>query len=114
MRLHLGLEPVERFRLADRDELRRRLFQPREQISDLMHGYALERCVAIGLRCRARDVELIVDVAIHGETLLLEAGNRLTRQSEWDRLVPQEAAAVRIGDDRALVADDRLRQLGLG
>ena len=47
------------------------------------------------------------------EALLLERRDRLARELERDRLVAEEVAGRRIGDDGALVADDRVVDPGL-
>ncbi len=54
----------------------------------------------------AGDVELVPDVAVHGEPLLLDGRDRLARELERNRLVAQEAAGRGLRDHGALVADD--------
>ena len=51
-------------------------------------------------------VQLVVDVAVQRVALGLDCLDRLARELERDRLVAQQLAADRVGDDRALVADD--------
>src|SRR5436190_4254434 len=73
-----------------------------------MHLEVLEGGVRVGGRCVLRHVELVVDVAVQRVPLGLDCRDRLARELERDRLVPKEAAADRVGDDRALIADDRV------
>src|SRR3954447_7187537 len=73
-----------------------------------MHLEVLEGGVRVGGRGVLRHVELVVDVAVQRVPLSLDCRDRLARELERDRLVPEEAAADRGGDDRALVADDRV------
>ena len=87
--------------------------EPRGEVSDRVEREVLEARVALGLRRHLGDVELVVDVAVDVEALLLEDGDRLARELEWDRLVPQELTGGRVGDDGALVADDRVVDPGL-
>ena len=77
-----------------------------------MHLEVLERRVRLGGGRVLGDVELVVDVAVERVALGLHGGDRLARELERDRLVAQEAPADRIGDDRALVADDRILDPG--
>ena len=72
----------------------------------------LEVRVAARLRRDLCDVELVADVAVEAEPLLPEGCDRLARELERDRLVPQPFAAPRLGDDSSLVADDRIVQPG--
>ena len=65
------------------------------------------------LRGHLGDVELVVDVAVEVEALGLDGVDRLARERERDRDVAQELAGTRVGDDGALVADDRIVETGL-
>ena len=58
------------------------------------------------------DVELVADVAIERIPLGLHGADRLTRELERDRLVAEPASRDRLGDDRSLVADDRVLDPG--
>src|SRR5919109_863642 len=73
----------------------------------------LEVGVPPRLRRNLRDVQLVVDVAVEPEAFLVDRGDGLARELERDRLVPQPAAADRLRDDGALVADERIVQPGL-
>ncbi len=64
--------------------------------------------VALCLRGRVGDVQLVVDVDVEAEPGRLDCVDRLAGKGELDRLV-QDPGAVRIDDGRALVADERLR-----
>src|SRR5207237_3973943 len=57
--------------------------------------------------------EVVVDVAVQAEALLVHGRDRLPRQLDRDRHVAEPAAAPRLGDDGALVADDRVVEAGL-
>src|SRR6266852_2297469 len=71
----------------------------------------------IGIRARLRrhlgDVELVVDVAVDVEPGRDDGVDRLECNRARDRNVAEELAAHRIGDDGALVADDRVVESGL-
>ena len=86
------LQPVELDRVADRDELRRRLRQPGEQVADRVHLQVLERRVRLRGGRVLGDVELVVDVAVERVALRLDGRDRLARELERDRLVPQPLA----------------------
>ena len=73
-----------------------------------MHLEVLERGVRLRLRCMFGDIQLVVDVAVQRVALGLDGGDRLAGELERDRHVPQELPADGVGDDRALVADDRV------
>ena len=111
-RLHHDLERVHLRRLADGHELRRRLRQPGGEIADDVDGEILEARVRVGRGRLARDVQLVVHVAEHG---VPEVGRRLddlVRLVHRHRHVTEELAADRVRNDRALVADDGLRDAG--
>ena len=55
-------------------------------------------------------VQLVVDIAV--DRPALERRDRLARELERDRHVAEEPARGGLGDDRALVADDRLVDTG--
>src|SRR5207237_940025 len=55
-----------------------------------------------------RHIELIVDVAVHPESLVVQRTNRLAGKLERNRHVPQPLPGLRLSDDRALVADHAL------
>jgi hypothetical protein len=105
-RLETRLERIERVRLADRDELRRRLVEPVEKRADDGDREVLELGVGSCFRRLRGDVELVADVAVEAVALLLDGGDRLAREGERDRLVAQEFPAFGVGDDRPLVADN--------
>ena len=111
--LHPVLQPVEGVGVVDGDELRRRRREPGGEVADLVQREVLEAGVALGLRRHLGDVELVVDVAVDVEALRADGGDRLARELERDRLVAQELAGARVGDDGALVADDRVVDAGL-
>ena len=67
---------------------------------------ALEVGVRARLRRHLGDVELVVDVAVDVEAGVDDGVDRLERAVARDRHVAQELAGHRVGDDRALVADD--------
>ena len=73
----------------------------------------LEVGVLARLRRHLRDVELVVDVAVEAEAFRVDRGDRLARELERDRLVAQPAPARRLGDDGALVTDERIVEAGL-
>ena len=95
-------------RLGNDHELRRRALEPREQVTDLDHGKALERRVPARVLGLARDVELVVHVHVRRDAERPERGDRLARDLEVERLVQEELARSRIDHGRALVAHDRL------
>ena len=101
-------EPVELLRLADDHELRRLAVEPVQQRPHDVELDVLERRVRLGLGRHARDVELVVDVAVEPVPRLDDRADRLARKPERDPYVSQELAARRIHDGGALVADDRL------
>src|SRR5918992_3589817 len=101
-------------RLADRDELRWRLLQPREQVADLAHREALEGSVRLRLSCVPLDVELVSDVAVQVNAFGPHGLDDLPRERERNRLVSQEVPAHRGGDHPPLVADDRILESPLG
>jgi hypothetical protein len=82
--------------------------EPREQVADRVQVEVLELRVAARLVGHLGDVELVVDVAVQAEPFLVHGRDRLPRQVDRDRHVPEPAAARRLGDDGALVADDRV------
>ena len=100
------LELVEDLGIVDDDELRGRLAQPAQKVSDGMQLEMLEVGVAPRLGRDFGHVELIADVAVHPEAFVREHGDRLAGELERDRLVPEPPPAHRLGHDRALVADD--------
>ena len=102
--LQLALELVQRAGLADDDELRRRLVEPREQVADLVDRQAWKSAYARASVRHLRDVQLVVHVAVEVEPAG-HRGDRLARGLERDRHVAEEPAR-RVGDDGALVADD--------
>ena len=106
-----ALELVERVGIADTDELRRRLDKPVGQLADRMDVDLLETCVAFGLGRQMRDVELVAHVDVGRKPRLDDRGDRRARELELDRRVEQDAA-VGLGDECPLVADDRLAELG--
>ena len=110
---HPLLEAVENLRIVDHDQLGRRRPKPGEQVADRVQLQVLEVCVATGLGSDIGHVELVVDVAVEPEAVLVERRDRLARQLERDRLVPQPPAADRVRDDGALVADERIVEPGL-
>ena len=59
-----------------------------------------------------RHVQVVVDVAVDVHALLLERDERLAGELDVDRDVAQEPAAHRLGDEGALVADDRVVDAG--
>src|SRR5439155_14538853 len=97
--LHAHLQIVELQRIADGDELRRRLVEPRKEVADRVDGELLEACIRLRLGSLAYNVELVVDVDVQREALRLDGGDRLARELERDRHVAQELARVRAGDD---------------
>ncbi len=107
-RLQLGLELVERLRVADGDELRRVVVQPLVQRADDVDLDPLEVGVRARLRRHLGDVQLVVDVAVDVEAGVDDGVDRLERDGARNRNVPQELAGHRVGDDGALVADDRI------
>ena len=110
--LHARLEAVQRRRVADRDELRRRLRQPGREIADLVDGEVLERGVALGLGRHAVDVQLVVHVAVDVEAFL--AGSRRSPRARARAGSARGGGTARrgVGDDRALVADDGIVEPG--
>ena len=69
---------------------------------DRLEVGVVARRVGLGL-----DVELVVDVHVRRIALGEHGGDRLPRQLERDRLVPQPVPLA-VGDDGALVADHRI------
>ena len=65
--------------------------------------------VCVGLGRLVRDVELVVDVTEDGEPRLREQLDRLVRFRLRHRHVAEKLAGHGIGDERPLVADERLR-----
>ena len=88
---HALLQPVEHLGIVDHDELRRRFVEPVEQVADGVQLEMLEVRVAASLRRDLGDVELVVDVAVESEALVVDRGDRLARELERDRDVPQPA-----------------------
>ena len=107
-RLQLGLERVERQGIADGDELRRVAVEPGAQIADRMDLEVLEVGVAPRLRCDLRHVELVVYVAVQVEAGREHGVHRLAGPGQRDRDMEEELTRPRVGDDRALVADDEI------
>ena len=93
-------------RLADRDELRGRLREPLDQVADDVELDPVQLGVLPRMRRVGRNVELVVDVDVRRVALLGQRRDRLARELERQRLVPQPVP-VGVGDDGALVADDR-------
>ena len=110
-RAHPLAEAVERVGVADADDLRRRLRQPRLDVADGVDRDLLEAGVRLRACGHARDVELVADVDVRVVALGLDGGDRLARELEVDRDV-QEPLPVGADDDGALVADDRVVQTG--
>src|SRR5581483_4723236 len=108
VRLHPHLERIQLERVADADELRRRPVEPREEVADRVDGELLELRVPVGLGRLARDIELVVDVDVEWVAGGLHLPDRVACQVERDRHVAQELARLRVGDDGALVADERV------
>src|SRR2546423_15710902 len=73
----------------------------------------LEVGVASRLGRDLGDVELVLDVAVQPEAFVVDRPDRLAGGLERDGHMPQPPAALRLGDDRALVADDRVVEPGL-
>ena len=82
-------ELVERGRVADADELRRVAVEPRDKVADGMDREVLEARVSLRLGRHARDVELVVDVDVRLVALGADRFERLAREPELDRHVPQ-------------------------
>src|SRR5712691_12322784 len=66
----------------------------------------LEVRVAARLGRDLRDVELVADVTVEPEPFGVQGADRLPRDLQRDRDVTQPAAALRLRDDRALIAND--------
>ena len=66
-RPQLDLEAVERLRLADHDDLRRRPVEPREEVADGVRLEPRVRRVGHRLVVQRLDVELVIDVDVHVE-----------------------------------------------
>ena len=105
---HPHAEPVELDRVADADELRRRLGQPRARGR---RPRGRSRCwksaYASASGVIARDVELVADVDVRLVALGLDRRDRL-RASSSSIGTCRSQRPVGVGDDRALVADDRI------
>ena len=91
-RLHLDLEAVELVRVADDDELRRRLRQPGEQVADRVDDEVLEARVRVRLGRLVGDVELVVDVDEDRVAERLDCRDHLARLGLGHRHVAQELA----------------------
>ena len=63
-RLHARLEVVERVRVADRDELRRRPREPGEEVADRAQREVLDVGVPASLGRHGGDVELVVEIRV--------------------------------------------------
>jgi hypothetical protein len=111
--LELSLELVERTRIADRDELRRIVVEPRAEVAHCVDLEMLEVGVPPCLRRHLGDVEMVVDVAVEMEAGGEHGVHRLTRLRQRDRDVKEELTGRRIGDDGSLVADDEIVELRL-
>ena len=80
-RAHPLADRVELVGVADADDLRRRLGQPRLDVADLVDRDQLEVRVRLGSRRDSRDVELVADVDVRVVPLRLDGGDRLPASS---------------------------------
>ena len=87
--------------------------KPLVQWPDRVDLESLEVRVGARFRRHLGDVQLVVDVAVDVEPGGDDGVDRLERGRARDRQVPQERAGDRIGDNRALVADDGIVELCL-
>ena len=73
-----------------------------------MHLHFVQIRIRVRLGRLRGDVQLVVDIRVEVEARLDHGVHRLARGRQRDRDVPQEVPAEWIGDERALVADDRV------
>ena len=78
-----------------------------------MERDVLEVRIRPRLGCRLGHVQLVADVRVQVHALGRDGLDRLARELQRDRHVAEERP-VGVGDDRALVADDRVVEPGLG
>ena len=108
-----GAELVERVGVADADELGREALEPGGRSPTGWIAIRWKSRVVLGCRCKPLDVELVVDVDVRRE-----AGRARPRRSPRAPATARSAVlqepAVGRGDDRALVADERLARVSAG